>query len=290
MSLITSCLLSFSALLLGGMGALAAGHAGGLAFGLEGMMVAGGLAGLLCSHLSAAVSLLIAGAAGAAYALLLGLAVRKKGDSYFAGVAVNALAAALAMAVAKLIGGVSYSRKTYQLLMNDENITVFLPVALGLFLVLWLALFHTRWGLRLRLCGENGEAARKRGVRLEGMRCLGWLICGFMAGIGGQAAFIALGSGWRWEWGVGGMGMLALAAVALGRWRAWGVLLSAALLSLARVGEDAAAAAGWHVPDGLLQMVPFLLALIVLAAVGARDKAPGEIGRQMKRIRFPEEE
>ena len=63
MSFIPSLLLNFSALLLGALGALAAGSGGALAFALEGMMLTGGLAGALSSHLPAVLSMLIAGIA-----------------------------------------------------------------------------------------------------------------------------------------------------------------------------------------------------------------------------------
>ena len=164
MSFTTSVLLYYFSVLLGAAGALCAGHSGTLAFALEGIMTAGGLAGLLCSHLPVAAALLAAGLTGAVYALLLGWAVHRRGDTLLAGMALNGLAAALTMIIARLIGGVSYSRKTFQLIIGEENVTVFLPMGLVLFLACWLLLFHTRWGLRLRLCGQSGEAAEKMGV------------------------------------------------------------------------------------------------------------------------------
>ena len=279
MNLATSAFLNFAALLLGAMGAMTAGYSGGLAFALEGMMTAGGLAGVLCSHQPAPAGLLAAGAAGAVYALLLWSAVQRKGDSLFAGIALNGLAAALTTVIARLIGGVSYSRKTFQLLVNGENVTVFLPAALLLFLLIWGLLFHSQWGLRLRFCGQSGETAVKMGLRVGGMRCLGFALCGFLAGIGGLAAFIALGGGWRTEWGVGGMGFLALAAVLLGRWRPWAILVSAVLFAAVRTGAEAAALAGLGVPEGVFRLLPFLLALTVLAIIGKKDRVPAEIDR-----------
>ena len=279
MTLISSVLLHFAALLLGALGAMTAGWSGALCFALEGIMLSGGLAGAMTSHLPWALSLLTAGAAGTVCALMLGLAVCRGANPLFGGVAMNGFMAALSMIIARLAGGISYSRKTYQLLIGGENVTVFLPAALLLLLAMWLLIFHTRWGLRLRLCGRNGEAAWKAGVRLGGMRILAWAVCGFLGGIGGLAAMISLGGGWRMEWGVGGMGYAAPAALLLGHWRPFRVMLSAALFALAAAGAEAAAAAWLAVPEGVFRLLPFLLALIVLALVGKKDGAPEETAK-----------
>lgn len=284
MSFIPSLLLNFSALLLGALGALAAGSGGALAFALEGIMLAGGLAGALSSHLPVLLSLLIAGTAGAVLALLMGYAAIRGANQVFTGVALNGFMAALSLIIAQLIGGVSYSRKTYQLLLGDENVTVFLPAGLLLLLTVWLLLFHTRWGVRLRLCGQSGKTARKMGVRLGGMRVLGTVLCGFLGGIGGLSAMISLGGGWRMEWGVGGMGYLALAALLLGHWKPLGTALFAALLALAFSGAQAALNLGWSMPEEALRLLPFVLALLLLPMAGHRRGMPEDAGEALKRI------
>ena len=279
MTFATSAFLTVSALVLGGLGALFAGQCGMLAFALEGVMLLGGLAGTLFSHGPLWLCLLIAGGVGAAYALLIFLPARFRGDGVFSGVALGGLATALAMLAARWLGGVSYSRRAFQLLVNGENVTVFLPLSLCALLLAWLLLYHTRLGAGLRLCGQDLEYARRQGVRARGMQCLSAVIFGFLGGLGGLAALIALGAGWQLKWGVGGMGLLCLAAAKTGKWKPLPLALAAALLGLFRAGAEELLRLGFGVPDGALRLAPFLLALLLLALQRGRDRAPLEAFR-----------
>ncbi len=258
-----------AALLLGAMAACAAGCGGMTLFALEGVMLAGGLTGVLFSHEPAWVSLLAAGGAGAAAALLWGLLLlRRRQNQVLAGLAFNGFAAAAAMTAAQLMGGVSYTRKGYWLEFYGENVTVFLPAALGLALIAWLLLFHTRWGLRLRLCGQSA-APERFGVRVRWMRGICLIFSGFLGGIGGLSALLSLGGGWRMAWGVGGLGYAALAVAWAGKYGPFRTLATVLLLILIRGG-----AAWFGAPESVLNILPILTALILLAVFGR--KRPGE--------------
>ena len=274
MTFAASLSLHGAALLLGALAAAAAGCGGVAFYALEGVMLAGGLTGVLFSHAPVWVSLLVSGAGGAAAAVLSGaLPARGKGPQALAGFAFNGLASALAMIAARLLGGVSYSRKGYWLEIAGENVTVFLPAALGLALLVWLLMHHTRFGARLRLCGQS-EAADRLGVRVRGMRCLGLLLAGFLGGIGGLSALLSLGGGWRMAWGVGGMGYAALAVSWAGRYKPLRVLPLTALPVLLYGG-----AAWLNAPEALLRALPLLTALMLLAAAGKkRPPAPDAAG------------
>jgi simple sugar transport system permease protein len=206
MTFAASLSLFFAALLLGALAASAAGRGGRTFYALEGVTLAGGLTGVLFSHEPLWVSLLAAGGAGAAAALLWGLLLlRRRGNMALAGLAFNGFAAAGAAIAARLVGGVSYTRKGYWLEIAGENVTVFLPVALGIMLILWLLLFHTRWGLRLRLCGQSA-APERFGVRVRWTRGFALAFSGFLGGVGGLSALLFLGGGWRMAWGGSGLG------------------------------------------------------------------------------------
>ncbi|MBR4331396.1 MAG: hypothetical protein IKP72_01820 [Clostridia bacterium] len=272
MTFAASLSLFFAALLLGALAAAVAGRGGMKLYALEGIMLCGGLTGVLLSHEPVWVSLPAAGGAGMAAALLWGAPLlRKRQNQALAGLAFNGFAAAGAMIAAQLIGGVSYTRKSYWLEIAGENVTVFLPAALGALLIVWLLVHHTRFGLRLRLCGQSG-APERMGVRVRWTRGLGLAFSGFLGGIGGLSALLSLGAGWRMAWGVGGLGYAALALAFAGKYGPFRVLGLALLLTLLRGGAE------WlGVPESVLFGLPILAALILLAMAG-RKRLPAEQG------------
>lgn len=275
MNFVTSFILYCSALLLGALGSCAVGSGVAAAFALEGVMLAGGMAGLLCSHYPVWVCLPVSGCVGAIFTLLAGAAAAKpKETQIFSGAALCGLAAALAATVSRMAGGVSYSRRTFRLEISGENATVFLPLTVLLFFAFWLFMFHTRWGLRLRLCRENAVSARNAGVRTGVARLFGALLCGFLGGVGGTAALIALGGGWRPMWGVGGVGFLALAAARLGRSRPFHILPSTLLLAFTLACADSWRIKALGVPEGWPRLLPFALALALLAVQSGRKNTP----------------
>ena len=268
MTFTASLSLFFAALLLGALAAAIAGRGGRSLYALEGVMLTGGLTGVLLSHEPAGVSLLAAGGAGAAAALLWGLPLlRYRRNQVLAGIAFNGFAASGAMIAAQIIGGVSYTRKGYWLEIAGENVTVILPVAMAALLIVWLLVHHTCFGLRLRLCGQS-PAPERMGLRVRVVRGCGLLLAGFLGGIGGLSALLSLGAGWRMAWGVGGLGYAALALAWAGKYgpfRAFGLALLLTLLY--------GAAAWFGAPESVQTALPILAALILLAIAGRKRPA-----------------
>lgn len=277
MTFVSSAVLYTAALTLGALGAGFLGPGWALALSLEGVMLLGGLAGALASHLPVALSLLIAGAAGLGYALLLVFpASRLSNDRVISAVALCGLAAALAMIAARLLGGVSYTRKAYALLLGGENVTVFLPVGIGLALCGWFCLCHTRWGLGLRVCARDNAAAGRAGLPVGRARLAGAAVFGFLGGVAGLAALIALGGGWQLKWGVGGMGLLSLCALRAGKRKPLPVLVLSLLLGLARAGADWAVQTDLGAPQALWPALCFLLAAVLLRLGGSKKTRGSE--------------
>lgn len=268
MTFAASLSLFFAALLLGVLAASVAGRGGRTLYALEGVMLTGGLTGVLLSHEPAGVSLLAAGGAGAAAAMLWGLPLlRRRRNQALAGFAFNGFAAAGAMIAAQVIGGISYTRKGYWMEIVGENVTVFLPVALGMLLAVWLLVHHTRFGLRLRLCGQS-PAPERLGVHAWAVRGFALLLAGFLGGMGGLSALLSLGGGWRMAWGVGGLGYAALALAWAGKYGPFRVLGLTLLLTLLYGG-----AAWFGAPESALTALPVLGALILLAIAGRKRPA-----------------
>lgn len=289
MSFDMSFLLAFCAVFLAGLGAGAEGRSGLLsAFRLEGVMLVGGLAGILASSLPLGAALLIAGAAGAILSLLACAAENSwKGDAVLGGVAVNAFAPALAMVIARLSGGVRYSRKAFEFALRDRQFTVFLPISLVIFFLFWLLLYHTRWGLKIRLSGEKPSAAEGLGVSSKGWRYAASLLGGFSCGLAGVAALIFLGGGWSVEMGVGGLGFLAAAVLSLGRGKPFHTLLAALVMTLFLSGAGALSEAFPHIPREVFQMLPYIAGILILIIRGSKGKMPGQGEGSLRRFMEP---
>lgn len=276
-------ILCAAALLLAAIGAAFSSRSGVvMGFAMEGVMLLGGMAGLLSSGISWWAALLIAGAAGMALSLLMALLQGLgKGDPVIGGIALTFLAVALSMVLARLLGGVSYNRKTFEWVLNGESVSVFLPFVLLAAPLGWLILFHTRFGLKLRLCGESRRAAENAGVRMGMYRGAGAMLCGFLGGIAGAAALIALGGGWTLKQGVGGMGLLAVTALVLGRGKPLRILLSALLMAALQTGALTAVSYWQEIPPETFRLVPFVLALLLLSLSGRKNNPPVETARAL---------
>ena len=103
------------------------------------------------------------------------------------------------------------------ILFKNTYLTTFLGIAI---LVLsWFVLYRTRFGLRLRACGELPQAADSAGISVYKMRYAGTLISGFLAGIGGLIFVIPTSTNFNAD--VAGYGFLALAVLIFGQWKPW---------------------------------------------------------------------
>jgi simple sugar transport system permease protein len=144
--------------------------------------------------------------------------------------------------------------------------------------VVWWVLWRTRAGLALRAAGESATAARTAGVRVRLVRTAATVAGGAFAGLAG--ASLVLGHvGTFTERMTAGRGFIAIAIVVLGRWRPVGVLLASLLFGGAMALQFVFQAAGLPAPYQLFLMLPYLLALLGLAGVAGRVRAPGDLGR-----------
>ena len=190
-------------LMLVALGGMFSERSGIINIALEGIMVIGGLAGVLAAKFLAfspavniILSILIAGGAGLIYALLLGFAsINLKADQTIGGTALNILATAIAMVIAKRVAGgnsaqLDFSNLPYLFSIGGLELSVFLPVGIILLLAAYFILYKTRLGLRLRSCGEHPQAADSVGINVYRMRYTGVMFSGFLGGIGGMAYIV----------------------------------------------------------------------------------------------------
>ena len=151
-------------------------------------------------------------------------------------------------------------------------------IAAIILVVSWILMYKTRFGLRLRSCGEHPYAASSVGVSVPRIRYMGVLISGLLAGMGGLA-YITIGvSEWKFEYGVAGFGFLALVVLIFGQWRplriAFAALLFGFLRSLSNVYTGFDILMALKLPGNVYNMLPYIISLIVLALVSKHSIAP----------------
>ena len=255
------------------------------------------------------LAMLVAAALGAVFSLLLSFAsVNLRADQTIGGTALNLLAPALVLFLIRIIArqntlematGDSASwfmiKKTtlgyaknadLGFLGNTFLHKVYLAtyVCIIIFIVLSVILYKTRFGLRLRSCGENPQAADSLGINVYKMRYAGVTISGALAGMGGFVYSLTT-SNCTSNGDVAGFGFLALAVMIFGNWKPlniagasllFGVFkcMSAAYNSLDINGDGVYALAELGISSHFYRMLPYIITLLVLAFTSKKSRAP----------------
>jgi general nucleoside transport system permease protein len=166
-------------------------------------------------------------------------------------------------------------------MLFEQNILVYLMwiIVAGL----TIALFRTRWGLRVRAVGEHPKAADTVGIAVNLTRWKNVLLGSAVAGLGGATLTIGTGVAFGEEMSAG-KGYIALAAMILGRYHPVGALLAALTFAFAdslqlRLGTMSAAEGGVSIPGDFLLMLPYIVALFAVAGVVGRVRVPAADGQ-----------
>ncbi|WP_193105251.1 ABC transporter permease [Brachybacterium sp. FME24] len=162
----------------------------------------------------------------------------------------------------------------------EQNVLVYLMWIIVA--VLTVALFRTRWGLRVRAVGEHPRAADTVGIAVNRTRWINVLLGSAVAGLGGATLTIGTGVAFGEEMSAG-KGYIALAAMILGRYHPIGALLAALTFAFAdslqlRLGTTSAAEGGVAIPGDFLLMLPYVVALFAVAGVVGRVRVPAANG------------
>ena len=159
----------------------------------------------------------------------------------------------------------------------DQNILVYVAV-LGV-ITANVALFRTKWGLRVRSVGEKPIASETVGVSVTRMRYGAVILGGFVAGLGGAA--FTIGPGTNFTFGMtNGYGYIALAIMIFGRWRPYGALMASLLFGFA-----IALSANLNIyleqlviPQQFISMLPYLITIAAVAGLVGRIRPPAADG------------
>lgn len=276
-------------LVLAGLGVHVSSRAGVLNIGIEGMMLAGALAGVVISALTQNAWLGLAAAlmAGAALAMLLSVAIHLlRADLILSGIALNMAAlAGTTLALFALTGdkGISGSLPSLTLpsvtLPVIDGIPVLGPILSGHHVLTYAGLLavplvallvaRTPLGLAMRAVGENPEAAAATGIPVLRVQVTALLISGLFAGAAG--AFLSMGYvSWFSQNMTAGRGFIALAADVMGFGFAWGTMAAALLLGATEA--ITLAVQGFGVPSELLQAIPYLVPVLAMVIHARRRK------------------
>ncbi|MGK5442352.1 ABC transporter permease [Micromonospora sp. URMC 105] len=263
---------------------------------IEGQLLMGAFSGALFGSLfnSVWVGLVAAAIGGAFISLLLAVfAIRYLVDQVVMGVVLNLLAVGITgflyerlmqTNAEKYNSAPRFTNWEIPLLEDIPVIgpalfrgNIFLYLGLLLVLVIHLALFRTRWGLRTRSVGEHPTAADTLGVKVLGLRYRNVLLAGVVAGIGGASYTLALYSFTKNM--IGGKGFIALAALIFGRWSPTGALLAALFFGFADQLATYLGAIGSSIPSQFLAMLPYLATILAVAGLVGRVRAPAADGK-----------
>ena len=314
-SILVSTIRNAPVLMFAAMAGLFAERSGVVDIGLEGKILASAFTSAAVAYSTQNVWFGIGAgiAVSVALALLQGyVSITQKGNQLVCGIAINIAMSGLTFVLAQYfyqqggrtpdLGGarlfdvvlpgtaavanVPVLGWIYGSLIGGHSVLVYLAFLL-LPLVHWV-LYHTRFGLRLRACGENPHAADAAGVSVERTRYLAMFIAGVLCSFSG--AYLAIvQSGFFLRDMSAGAGYLALTALVFGNWRPVYTVLGCLMfgffgaLQIQIEGVDLPLIG--KVPGSMIHMIPYVVTVIVLAGLMAKSVAPKAIGKPFVKSR-----
>lgn len=289
-------------LLITSLGGLFSERSGVVNIGLEGLMVIGGFSGALTiatlekSMPGSAVwlGLLAACVVSSLFSLLHAFAcITLNANQVISGIAINMVAGALTTFLARGMTGSGNILITRGITRMNVPVLSSVPVVgklfftgsylttwmvLAILLGAWFLLYKTRFGLRLRACGEHPQAADAAGINVTRTRYAAVMMSGACAGLGG-AIFLVTLSG-EFSGTAGGLGFLALAALIFGQWKPIGILGATFFFgfasTLANVSQAVPVLA--RIPGIMLKTFPFVVTLLALVLFSKSSQAPKALG------------
>lgn len=269
-------------------------RSGIMALGLESMMMTGAFSAVLGVYLTGNVFLgFICGILGGA---LLGimhgiLCVRYKVNQVISGIGLNLLALAATTLTMQLIWGNRGSSPQVNSIEGNiggfiEKIPFIGPIIAHqsiMFVVMiivviagWIILFKTKYGLRLRMVGENPKAASSVGLKVHSIKYSGVLICGALAGLGG--AYLSLDHLNMFVRNMtAGRGYIAVVITILGRYNPIGVAACALIFGFCDAIQIYLQGQG--IPSQLIQTIPYVVTLLILTFGVKHIKPPAGVGK-----------
>ncbi len=295
-------------LLIVALGGMFSERSGVVNIGLEGIMIMGGFTGIffinimqdsMSGQFLLILAIIISVVTGIIYSAFHAYAsINMNADQIISGTALNMFAPAFAVFVARMIQtqGVQQIpfRNTFRiekvpvlgdipvlgdLLFKNFYITTYLGILI--LIVSSFVIFKTKFGLRLRSCGEHPQAADSVGINVVRIRYAGVLISGGLAGLGGLIFIIPTST--TFDATVAGYGFLALAVLIFGQWNPKRIFLVAIFFGFLKTISAAYSGipflAALPIPNTVYKIIPFAATMVVLAFTSKKSQAPRAVGQ-----------
>lgn len=283
-------------LVFGGLAGVVGERSGTINIAIEGQLLGGAFLGAVVGSAagSAWVGLIVAPIAGILVALLLALfGLKYRVNQIVVGVVLNVLVSGLTSFFFSTVlsdskGALNQALRLPTLpipvlaeipiigpVLFKQTILVYLMYAAVA--VLSFMLFRSRWGLRMRACGEHPKAADTVGINVMRTRVNNLMLGGALAGLGG--AFFTVGSGLAFTKDISaGNGYIALAAMILGAWNPIGTLYAALLFGFATSIGQTLSVVGSPIPANFILMIPYIVTVFAVAGFVGKVRAPAAEG------------
>lgn len=292
-------------LLLVALGGMFSERSGVVNIALEGIMLFGAFFGCLTVYFIQGtgmnpqvvllIAMVVAAVAGILYSMLLAFAaINMKADQTISGTALNMLIPAVILLFAKMkfnsdgittdinfymreVPGLSKIPVLGDLFFKNTYITVYIGFLL-LFITV-IIFYMTKFGLRLRACGEHPHAADSVGINVHHMRYYGVGLSGILGGIGGFFYSVGVMDGnVNGHTGVAGFGFLALAVMIFGQWKPWRILFAALFFAFLRTLAYSVALIPFlhqlELNQAFYKMLPYIATMVVLVFTSKKSRAP----------------
>jgi general nucleoside transport system permease protein len=263
--------------------------------GIEAMMIFGAFFGVLGAALTGNswLGVLFAILAGCLTGLAFGyIVITLQGDQTVTGTAFSIIGLGLTSFLVRVIWGIrklpvmvnSIDHWPVPLLSKIPYVGRILfdqsPLAYIAYVLLILAtivMFRTTWGLKVRAVGENPKSAASIGINVMRVRFICAIFAGGVAGIGG--AILSLSELNMFVDNMsGGRGYLAMASVILGRWNPLGAAIGGLIFGAGNALQMRLQAIGVPIPNNLLLILPYVLALLIMIFMHSKSAAPAALG------------
>ncbi len=299
--LIYATLIYTPPLLFAAMGSCFSESSGVVNIGIEGMMVIGAFTGATVGHYIEApwLAFFCAGLSGLLFGFLHGFATVKLGaDQTITGTAINFLAPGFAIMIAKtlfnssdsipltpeqkipLMFADSFGRETAwdSFLTNIFSTYATTYIVFIVLIIVWFVFYKTRFGLRLRACGEHPETCDTLGINVIRMRITAVCLSGFLAALGGACVTMATANQFR-PVSIVGQGFIAIAAVIFGKFRPHGALVACLIFGFCSGLKVVVGSLGLDISSHLISMIPYIVTIVVLILFVGKAHVPSASGK-----------
>ena len=299
--IIYASLLYTPPLLFAAMGSCFSEVSGVVNIGIEGMMTIGAFTGATVGYYTANpwFGFLCGGLAGALFGVLHAIACVNLGaDQTIPGPAINFLAPGVAVMMAKAIFNSSDTvpldpSSKIPLLFNGvfssgSVVSNFLKNVFSTYattylvficvIVVWFIFYKTRFGLRMRACGEHPRACDTLGINVIRARFVCVCISGFLAGLGGGCVTMATTNQFR-PISIVGQGFIAIAAVIFGKFRPQGAMIACLLFGMCSGLRIVIGTSNAAISAQLISMIPYVVTVIVLILFVGKSHTPAANGK-----------